>query len=272
MPEEKRDSRSDPLFRTQKRPILNIWDQMQRLQTDFALAQELTFYYTSPQWHAAKKVLDLGTGNGYYLRQIAAHFPNKIYHGVDVSAEFIAIAEREAGGGNVSFSHRNLFDVKEPYDFVLMRLLLQHLDDIQAVLDHVAVLTSPGESALIIDAHDPLRFFYPDLPEFTGFFAAYAEHERKAGRDRCVASRVEQAIASTAVWRAGGTLQLLIPSTIAGNLDLFTRTYTVLVDLVEQAGELQYDFPAVKEGWRRWLERPDAYTQVGLNLIRIDRV
>jgi hypothetical protein len=140
------------------------------------------------------------------------------------------------------------------------------------VLDHVAALSSPGVSALIIDAHDPLRFFYPDLPEFTEFFAAYAEHERKAGRGRCVASRLEQAIASSAAWRAGDTLQLLIPSTIAGNLDLFTRTYTLLVELVEQAGELQYDFSTVKEGWRRWSQRPDAYTQVGLNLIRIDRV
>jgi hypothetical protein len=87
-----------------------------------------------------------------------------------------------------------------------------------------------------------------------------------------VASRLEQAIASSAAWRAGDTLQLLIPSTIAGNLDLFTRTYTLLVELVEQAGELQYDFSTVKEGWRRWSQRPDAYTQVGLNLIRIDRV
>ena len=272
MPEEKLDSLSDPLFGTQKGAILEIWNQMQRLQTDFALAQELTFYYTSPQWHAAKTVLDLGAGNGYYLRKIAARFPDKIYHGVDISAELLAIAAKEAGGGNVSFSHRNLFDVTESYDFVLMRLLLQHLDDVQPVLDHVATLTSSGESALIIDAHDASRFFHPVLPEFTEFFAAYAEHERKAGRDRCVASRVEQAIASSAVWRLGSTLQLLIPSTIPGNMDLFTRTYTLLVDLVEQVGELQYDFFAVKEAWQRWSERPDAYTQVGLTLIHIDRI
>src|SRR5215471_10131953 len=153
MLEKKLDPHPDPLFGTQKETILEIWDQMQRLQTDFALPQELTFYYTSPQWHVAKTVLDLGTGNGYYLKKIAARFPDKIYHGVDVSAELIAIAEREVGGENVSFSHRTLFDVKEPYDFVLMRLLLQHLDDIQAVLDHAAALTRPGGTALIIDAH-----------------------------------------------------------------------------------------------------------------------
>jgi SAM-dependent methyltransferase len=272
MRQAKLSKRADPLFTTKKPTILEIWDQIQRLQTEFAFAQELSCYYRTPQWHAAKTVLDLGTGNGYYLRKLAGYFPDKVYRGVDISAELIAIAQRESKSGNVSFSHCNLFDVTEAADFVLMRLLLQHLPDVQAVLDHVATLIPSGGSALIIDAHDPFRFFHPELPEFTRFFAAYAEHERSTGRDRRVAKRVEQAIASSRAWKLGDTLQLLIPSTIPSNLDLFTRTYTLLVDLVDQTGELQYDFSTVKEAWRRWSERPDAYAQVGLNLTRIDHV
>jgi ubiquinone/menaquinone biosynthesis C-methylase UbiE len=268
----KLNSRANSLFRTQKRAILEIWDQMQRVQTDFALAQELTFYYTSPQWHAARTVLDLGTGNGYYLGKIAARFPEKIYHGVDVSPELITIAETEAGGGTLSFSHRNLLEVTEPHDLVLMRLLLQHLDDIQVVLDHVAAITKPGGAVFIIDSHDPLRFFYPDLPEFVEFFTFYVEHERQAGRDRRVASRLDRAIVSSVVWKPGGTLQLLIPSTIPGNLDLFSKTYTLLVDLVEQAGDITYNFASVKKAWKRWSELPNAYMQVGLNLISLERV
>jgi ubiquinone/menaquinone biosynthesis C-methylase UbiE len=272
MPGEKLDSPSDPLFKTQKRTILEIWDQMQRLQTDFAFSQELTAYFTSPQWCFAKTVLDLGTGNGYYLSKIAARFPDKIYHGVDTSSELIAIAKREVCSKNVTFSSHNLFDVIGRYDFVLVRLLLQHLDDIQAVLNHMSTLTNPRGAVLIIDSHDPLRFFYPDFPEFREFFSTYAEHELRAGRDRRVANRIEQAIATSTVWQPGGNLQLLIPSTIPDNLDLFTKTYSFLVDLVEQVGEIKYDFFSVKEAWRRWLDLPDAYTQVGLNLIRLDRV
>jgi SAM-dependent methyltransferase len=264
--------RADPLFQTHAPAILEIWDRMQRLQVDFCLAQELSFYYSAPEWHAAQSVLDLGTGNGYYLRRVAAYFPDKSYHGVDASAELIAIARRDAGVENVSFAHEDLFSVTNRYDFVLMRLLLQHQDDVRAVLDHVATLTESGGAALIIDSHDPLRFFYPELPEYTVFFAAYVEHERKAGRERCVTARVDEAIACSTKWRAAGAMQLLIPSTIPGNLELFSRTYTSLVDLVEQVGELRYDFAAVKEAWRRWSERPDAYTQVGLNLICIRRV
>ena len=66
----KSDAVYDPHFGTHKRDILRIWDQMQRLQTDFAIAQELSFYYASPQWHEARTVLDIGAGNGYYLKRI----------------------------------------------------------------------------------------------------------------------------------------------------------------------------------------------------------
>jgi hypothetical protein len=70
----------------------------------------------------------------------------------------------------------------------------------------------------------------------------------------------------------GQSLRLLIPSTIPGNLELFVQTYTLLVDLVEAAGELQYDFVGVRDAWQQWVERDGAYSQVGLNLICIERI
>jgi SAM-dependent methyltransferase len=268
----KSDAVADPHFGTHQGVILRIWDQMQRVQTDFAIAQELSFYYTSPQWHEARTVLDIGSGNGYYLKQLSARFPDKSYTGIDISAELVDIANRESSSNDVSFTERHLFDHTGTYDFVLMRLLLQHLEDIPTALDHVSQLTRPGGSALIIDANDPVRFFYPMLPQFTAFFAAYAEQEGRAGRDRSVANRIEKALSTSSTWIYGDTLSLLIPSTINGNLELFTQTYTLLVDLVREVGEVTYDFESVKEAWRRWSALPDAYAQVGLNLIRLDRI
>jgi SAM-dependent methyltransferase len=263
---------SDPHFSTHERVILRIWDQMQRIQTDFAIAQELSFYYTSPQWHRARTVLDVGSGNGYYLNKIAARFPDKVYTGLDISLELVAIANREAGSHNVAFERGDLSGHTGTYDFVVMRLLLQHLDDIPETLDRVSRLTRPGGTALIIDANDRVRYFHPTLPQFTDFFAAYADEERRAGRDRNVAYRLEEAVSNSPAWSQGETLSLLIPSTVDGNLELFTQTYALLVDLVREVGRLTYDFDSVKQAWLRWSALPDAYAQVGLNLIRIDRI
>ena len=117
-----------------------------------------------------------------------------------------------------------------------------------------------------------MRFFFPNLPEFSAFFAAYAEHEGQVGRDRRVASRFEQALASSSIWKPGETLQLLIPSTVAGNLDLFTRIYIMLMDLVEEVGELPYDFGVVREAWRMWSKGQMRMPKSGSNLIRIERI
>ena len=134
---------------------------------------------------AHRTVLDLGTGNGYYLRHLINRFPEKTYYGYDSSAEFIKVAKQEHGDvPSRSFSSADLFEVRQTADFVLMRLLLQHVQDVDAVLNHVASLTNIGGSALIVDAHDPFRYFHPPLPEFRDFFAAYTGNERQSGRDR----------------------------------------------------------------------------------------
>ncbi len=252
--------------------LTEIWDRLQRLQTDFCISQELPAYYTCPQWEKARTVLDVGTGNGYYLRKITGRFPEKVYCGIDISKEFIDIARKDGREDAIQFLHGDLFDATGRYDFVIMRLLLQHLPDITKALGKVAEIINANGSALIIDAHDPVRFYRPDVPEFRRFFEAYAEIEAQQGRDRAVASRLGELIKACPGWKLGRTIQLLIPSTIPGNMDLFRETYALVIDLAENQGKFQYDFANVKEAWHRWCELDGAYTQVGLSIVRIDRV
>src|SRR5689334_22309349 len=145
MSTERRDD-SDPLFLTERPALLRIWNEMQVLQTDFGLPHELAAFYASPPWHAARRVLDLGSGNGYYLRQLAARFPGKTYRGYDVARELVTNADEHNATRDVSFVHASLFDAKEQCDFVLLRLVLQHLDDVAAALRHVAALVPTGGS------------------------------------------------------------------------------------------------------------------------------
>lgn len=127
----------NPLFDPEDPVVVEIWDTIQRCQTDFALDLELIAYYASDQWNRAHTVLDAGTGNGYYLSRIATLFPHKQYRAVDICAEFLTKAARNYSGLPIEFRCHDLFDVIGSYDFVIMRLLLQHLDDLGAVLDKV---------------------------------------------------------------------------------------------------------------------------------------
>ncbi len=96
---------------------------------------------------------------------------------VSISLLTSSLLPRGVGPRKCLFSRRELSQVSESFDFMLMRLLLQHLDDVANFLDQLALVSRPGKSALIIDAHNPVRFFHPDLAQFIRFFTAYSDCE-----------------------------------------------------------------------------------------------
>src|SRR5262245_53690264 len=213
---------SDPKFNTADADVARIWDTLQRYQVDFAIEQERTAYETSLAWQRARTVLDVGTGNGYYLRRIASLFPGKAYRGIYTSQELIAIADPTDG---VEFRCHEVAEETRGYDFAIMRLLLQHLTDPEAMLASVARVTAPGGAAFVIDCCDALRRFEPDLPEFRRFFGAYAEQQASIGRRRDIADRLPDVVRHGREWRVGDHLRLVLSSTRPGNLGYFRRIY-----------------------------------------------
>ena len=52
--------------------VLTSWNRIMRYQVDFSFPLELPVYLSVASWHTAERVLDLGSGDGYYLRRLAA--------------------------------------------------------------------------------------------------------------------------------------------------------------------------------------------------------
>jgi SAM-dependent methyltransferase len=263
---------ADQKFNTWDAEMTTIWDALQRRQVDFAFAQEAPAYRGSAPWRRARTVLDVGTGNGYYLRRIASLYPDKVYRGIDTSRELIGIATRGGGAATpIDFQCRDVADEPDRHDFVIMRLLLQHLANPEAVLAQVARATAHDGAALVIDCWDAMRRFEPDLPEFRQFFRAYAEHEAASGRRRDVVDRLPDMARRTGAWEVVDHLRLIITSLAPGQLALFRQIYGSFIDMVERAGALDHPFEAVRREWRRWCGLDNAYAQVGLNLVTLHR-
>ena len=62
---------------------------------DFAYRQELALFNQSSAWLKANDVLDAGCGNGYYMKKLIDHFPDKKMYGVDISSDLIENARKE---------------------------------------------------------------------------------------------------------------------------------------------------------------------------------
>ena len=265
----------DTKFDTSKEQLLRIWDALQRLQADLCFDQEIAAYYMSDKWlDNARTVLDVGTGNGYFLNKIWQHFPKKKYTGIDISEELIAIAESATGNPAIRLKTQDYFDVEGKFDFIIMRLFWQHLplarfDEACAKLEKI---TNPGASVLISDAYDEVRCFYPPLVEFQQVISAYKQQQIESERNRDILGTLKDWASSAGVWRVGCELPVVMPSTIPGKLRLYHQIYKLWIELFENLGELQVDFGPVKEEISRWKTNGSAYTQAGIRVIRLDRV
>lgn len=250
---------------------LKIWNLLHRLQTDFSLPQELTVYHTCTAWLTARNVLDIGTGNGYYLSQLAARFPDKRFVGVDLSEELIELANAEASADNVEFFVDRLETISGNYDFGMLRLVLQHIPNAATVLPRLAEFIVPDGHCLIIDALDELRYFEPAFPEFMDFFQKFIAATQRQGLDRNIVENMEPEIAASPHWELEKEWTLTIPSTWPQNMEKFKATYLNVLDLTRQEKIVDYDFASLKEAWINWADNPAAYAQVGLKVLLLKR-
>jgi SAM-dependent methyltransferase len=263
-------------FDTRNQRLLSLWDKIQRIQVDFCFAQEVSIYYMSEEWlNAARTVLDVGTGNGYFLQKLRELFPDKHYRGIDVSAELVAQARAALGeAAGVDLTIEDYFATRGIFDAVIMRLFWQHLpiDRLDAALGQLDAITRPGSAVLITDAHDAVRCFVPGLPEFRKVIDAYTEQQRHSGCRRDVATLLVDRFARSDTWRIAADLRLLLPSSIPGYRPLFARIYQLWLDLFECLDQLKLDFGPARAELAAWARDPRSFTQAGLHVLRLERV
>ncbi len=263
---------NSPVFETSDTKLNNIWIELQKVQVDFSFAQEQMMYHTSPHWAKANTVVELGSGTGYHLGRLANRFPNKTYCGNDISPEFTEYA-RQNEPLIEHFQCCDVYRLDGLFDFCILRLFLQHLPDTDQVLAKLADVTNPGGAILIIDSDDSERFYYPPVPRFMEFFNEYSSRETDKGRKRNVKSSVMKAMKGNKDWHIAKASSFVIPSTIDNNFHLLRRTYTLFMEMQTICGQMK-DFdlnPAIDE-WQQWCALDNAYTQVGLTALLLERL
>lgn len=80
------------------------------------------------RFRPGSKVMDIGTGGGFPGIPLAILFPEVHFHLVDSIGKKIKVATAVAdsiGLKNVICSHKNVMEVKEKYDFVVSRAVMQ---------------------------------------------------------------------------------------------------------------------------------------------------
>jgi SAM-dependent methyltransferase len=249
-----------------------LWRRLMCLQTDLAQPLELACFFNSPAWDLAVNVLDAGTGNAYYLRRLAAYFPDKRYIGIDTDRDHIAEAARgltvKADDGPavpIELAVADVLQLRTTHDAILARLLIQHLPSITQFLESMQRAVRPGGVLIVIESSDERRRFVPALPSLTAFFEAFRAERRAGGCDRDAGQALVERVGEFGFAVEASTM-LTVPSTLTGHKDLFLHTYLTVLDVVRTNFHLRWDYEKVAAELRMWAASPRSYTQLGVHV------
>jgi SAM-dependent methyltransferase len=123
-----------------------------RLRADGHMARRRVDYFTEVVDRVPGTVLELGSGTGTLLRELAARRPDRTFVGVEPLANYVAFARdqaRRAGQGNVRFEVGTAEDVDGVVDpgsvgLVISVDTLHHVQDLPRTVRAVGRVTGPG--------------------------------------------------------------------------------------------------------------------------------
>lgn len=115
-------------------------------------------------------VLDLGCGNGWFIRHLKKERPDLSIWGLEVNSEELGQAARLSGGGNVSFIYGDMEDdILEPgfFDMIILNASVQYFPDLGSLIFRLLTLLKEKGEIHILDSP-----FYED------------ERQRRLARER----------------------------------------------------------------------------------------
>src|SRR5688572_30297478 len=142
------------------------------------------------QWFGLRDgmtVLDLGCGPGHFAQRLANHLPNARITVLDTEKTMLRDARQRLGDrASVVQAQADSTGLPEgSFDFVLARLLFQHVGDPLRVAAEAHRLLKPGGRFVITDVDDELfGVVEPRVPELGWLLERYGKAQERRGGNR----------------------------------------------------------------------------------------
>jgi ubiquinone/menaquinone biosynthesis C-methylase UbiE/acyl carrier protein len=168
--------------------------EVQRLnaQIDLFWNQELALYRRLGL-QDGMTVLDCGCGPGYLLEKLLALYPSLWGTGIEIDSHLVEIAKKNVAANysnRTAIFQQSINKLQLPdnsFDFVIARLVLEHLPDpMPALREVLRVLRHGGQAVFIDNDFDLHERTWPDSPALGEFYDAYRRARRSEGGNPCI--------------------------------------------------------------------------------------
>lgn len=271
MKNSKEETHKNKILDTSSATSTAKWHELLNLQTDIFLPYEIGLLYDCYDWEVSKSILDIGCGNGYFTKQLSAQFPEKQFTAIDISSELITAAKTYNASPQIVYQQDDLFKFEsiEPYEVVVMRLIVQHLGDFKKILKRAHDLLIPGGTLIILDANHHRMFNFPQLPKFYALLNELNALSERNKTNRCLSDSWSVMVKVSEQWNLIEQHDLDIPIIHSGNNKNVLRIYELWLDLIEAANEISINFDEIRSEIVEWSREPNAFARFGIRFMHM---
>ena len=208
--------------------------------------------------------LDCGCGPGRLIERLKEELPALQCTGLEMDPILVEAATmklRERGFSDCrviegTAEHPNL--PEQSFDFITMRLVLEHVPDPVAALQSLRRLLRPGGRLFIIsnDFENHTRT-WPPVPELDQLYEAYCASRRKDHGDPCIGRRVPRLLASAGLSVVAQEIEVAHNALVGDEAFLKAEGVGIPAQLVSSGFLEQSVFEKMIRSWKAMLSHPD---------------
>lgn len=208
-------------------------------------------------------VLDCGCGPGRLLELLKASMPALACVGLEIDGLLVEEGRKRIAGSGLTDCTILQGSAEKPgmdpgsFDFIILRMVLEHVPDPAAALRSLTALLRPGgRIAVVSNDFDHHLRTDPAVPELEVLYAAYRASRRRDGGDPCLGRRVPRLLMDAGLRLVGCEIELAHNAVLGDGPFLKAEGAGIPMQLVKSGFLGEKTLEELTRSWRAMLSAP----------------
>lgn len=207
--------------------------------------------------------LDCGCGPGRLIELVRGKFPGVRASGLEMDPILVDAARAKFAGVGADGVHIKQGTAEDPglpagsFDFITMRLVLEHVPDPVKALQSLRKLLKPqGRLFIISNDFEYHTRTWPAVEELHDLYAAYRASRRKDGGDPCIGRRVPQLLREAGFRVVSQDVEIAHNAVLGDDAFIRAEGVGIAAKLVEDGFLAQAKLDQMIRSWKDMLAHP----------------